>query len=54
MTDSKPVTLYMTKRALSNLDARRFPFSRSKAVSLLLEGQGFIPPVENTECAVRE
>lgn len=39
MSDSKITSLYLTDQALSNLDAARGSISRSKVVSLLLEGQ---------------
>ncbi len=39
MSESKITSLYLSETALQRLDAVRGPFSRSKAVCLLLEGQ---------------
>jgi hypothetical protein len=54
MNDSKITTLYLTKRALSRLDAVRGPISRSKAVSLMLEGQRIDTLIRNIESLVEE
>ena len=52
MTDSKITSLYLTDRALSRLDAVRGPFSRSKAVSIMLEGERIEGQIERIRNSV--
>ena len=53
MTTSKATTLYLTNRALSRLDDVRCPFSRSKAVSIMLEGERIDTQIKNVENLVK-
>jgi predicted DNA-binding protein len=54
MTNSKVTSLNLTNKALSRLDAIKGPFSRSKAASIILEGDRIEGQIERIENSVSE